>query len=181
MIPADIPAALAIERAAYALAHPQKDYFHELERNQLAYYFVLRVASQADRQSENRMVGVGGFWLMDTEIHIVTLALEPGWQGLGLGELLLIALLDEGHELEADVATLEVRPSNRAAISLYKKYRFQEVGRRAGYYSNNGEDALILTSPLLRLPDYQAMLTKRKTKLLQRLAKIKIDKINQIN
>lgn len=181
MIPADIPTAVAIEQAAYASVHPKKDYFHELERNQLAYYFVLRVASQVDRQRENRTVGVGGFWLMDTEIHIVTLAMEPGWQGLGLGELLLIALLDEGHELEADVATLEVRPSNQAAISLYKKYRFQEVGRRAGYYGNNGEDALILTSPLLRLPDYQAMLTKRKTKLLQRLAKIKIDKINQIN
>ena len=77
-------------------------------------------------------------------------------------------------------ATLEVRPSNHAALSLYQKYRFQEVGRRRHYYTDNREDALILTTSALSLPDYQAMFGQRKAALDQRLAKIKIDKTGQM-
>jgi ribosomal-protein-alanine N-acetyltransferase len=175
---ADIPSAVAVEQAAYGTAPPQKDYRHELQQNPLAHYFALRASSsQPDVAADvlsvdqaTKLIGVGGFWLIAAEINIITLAIQPAWKGLGLGEGLLLHLLEQGRQLGAKTATLEVRPSNHVAISLYKNYKFQEVGRRSNYYSDNHEDALIFTTPDLNLPDYQAMLTQRRAKLLQRLA-----------
>jgi ribosomal-protein-alanine N-acetyltransferase len=183
----DIPAVTAVEQAAYP-TWPQKAYDQELIHNRLAHYFVLRTSllNPYDRSSKPvanappTTLGVGGFWLIADEAHIITIAVHPHWQGLGLGEWMLLALIEKGQSLEAKIATLEVRPSNHVAISLYQKYKFQEVGRRRGYYSDNGEDALILTSPSLLLLDYQAMLAQRKTQLLRRLAQIKIDKLGHI-
>ncbi len=193
---ADIPEVIAVERASYSLAWPAKAYDYELQKNDLAHYFVLRLLplpssilppnqqiSQLTNQPTNQppppVIGLGGFWLMADEIHISTIAVQPIWRGLGLGEWLLVKLLVEGQALGATVATLEVRPSNRAALALYRKYSFQEVGRRAHYYNDNGEDALILTTPNLRLPDYQARFQQRQAALDQRLAKIKVDTITR--
>lgn len=175
---ADIPMVTAMEQAAYAPNLPRRAYKDELEHNNLAYYFVLRTQIAESQANLNlhladdsaAIIGVAGFWLITTEIHIITIAIHPNWRGLGLGEWLLHTLIEKGQSLGADIATLEVRPSNYVAQSLYQKYGFQEVGRRTGYYSDNGEDALILTVPSLVLPDYQTMLTQRKSQLWQRLA-----------
>jgi len=118
------------------------------------------------------VIGLAGYWLMAAEAHISTIAVHRNWRSQGLGEWLLLILLDKGQALGAEVATLEVRPSNHIALALYHKYRFEQVGIRPRYYSNNDEDALIFTTPPLALPDYQAMLTQRKVALFQRLAKI---------
>jgi ribosomal-protein-alanine N-acetyltransferase len=88
-----------------------------------------------------------------------------------LGELLLLGLLDEARRLRARLATLEVRVSNSAAQALYAKYGFEQVGRRKGYYSDNREDALIMTTPELASPDYQALLQARRSELLQQSAR----------
>jgi ribosomal-protein-alanine N-acetyltransferase len=168
MRPDDIPDVMAVEQAAYTMPWPRKAYAYELKENKLAHYFVLRTYKQ-------QLIGMGGIWLLADEAHIMTLAVHPHQQGHGLGEWLLIALLEAAQELGAKVATLEVRPSNQAARSLYQKYNFQEVGRRPRYYSDNREDALIMTTPELASPDYQAMLHQQKNKLLQRLAKIDAD------
>ena len=176
MTPADILPVIAVEQAAYTSSLPQRDYTYELNHNRLAHYFVLHSHSNA-LDPTTTIIGVGGFWLVADELHIITLATRPDWQGQGLGEWLLLTLLEQGQSLKLQIATLEVRPSNSFAISLYKKYKFQEVGRRPGYYSNNGEDALILTTPPLHLPDYQAMLAQRKATLLARLAQIKVNKL----
>src|SRR6185503_1797491 len=119
------------------------------------------------------VIGLTGFWLMGDEAHISTIAIHPDWRGLGLGEWLLLTLIEVAQALDAQTATLEVRPSNHSALALYQKYKFEQVGRRPRYYSDNNEDALILTTPPLTLPDYQAMLSQRKVALFQRLAKIK--------
>jgi ribosomal-protein-alanine N-acetyltransferase len=188
MILADIPEVVAVERASYSMAWPAKAYRHELQQNDLAHYFVLRVASPPTTSStvpttqpttQSSLIGLGGFWLMADEIHISTIAIHPDWRGLGLGEWMLTRLLEEGQALGAALATLEVRPSNRAARSLYEKYDFQEVGRRRNYYADNGEDALILTTPPLSLPDYQAMFEQRRAELLRRLAHVTLDKFAQ--
>lgn len=168
--PADSPQVAALEQAAYARTPPKKDYVHELEQNPLAHYFVLRC------QPSPAIIGVGGCWLIAGEWHIITIAIQPSWQGLGLGEWLLLNLLEKGVQLNAHIATLEVRPSNASAIALYKKYQFQQVGRRSGYYSDTGEDALIFTTPALQSQTYQDMLARQKEHLLKRLAQIRIDK-----
>jgi ribosomal-protein-alanine N-acetyltransferase len=182
---ADINEVIAVEQASYTLTWPKRAYDYELQKNELANYFVLRILPpQADHppaKSSSPIIGLGGFWLIADAAHITTLAISPTWRRLGLGEWLLITLLEEGQKLGASITTLEVRPSNHAAQSLYQKYRFQAVGRRPRYYSDNGEDALILTTPKLILPDYQAMIRQRKATLVKRLARIRVDKIRQIS
>ena len=187
MTPSDIPEVIAVERASYSMTWPQKAYDYELQQNELAHYYVLRFSNPQTNTSPTlsskhekistsdpptTIIGLGGFWLIADQIHINTIAVHPTWRGLGLGEWLLITLLEAGQSLGAETATLEVRPSNHAAISLYRKYVFHQVGRRLRYYSDNGEDALIFTTPPLALPDYQAMLQQRKTTLFQQLAQI---------
>ena len=178
----DIPQVINIDRLSYSMTWPQRAYDYELQQNKLAHYFVLRtVSSRSDGpESSSTIIGLGGFWMMADEAHLTTIAIHPHWRRLGLGEWMLITLLEKGQALGARVATLEVRPSNHRALSLYQKYNFQAVGRRLHYYNDNGEDALIFTTPPLVLPDYQAMLRQRKAVLVQRLAKIKVDKIEQI-
>ncbi len=181
MMPANIPQAVAIEQAAYAENYTKRDFIRELEYNRVAHYFIIHFVNTTRKTPPTTMIGVGGFWLIADELHIITAAIHPDWQGLGLGEVLLLTLLEAGLSLQAKTATLEVRPSNQSALMLYKKYNFQEEGRRPRYYGNNGEDALILTTPALNLPGYQAMLTRRKTKLFARLSKINVDKADLVH
>lgn len=188
----DIPAVVAIERASYSMTWPTRAFDYELRYNSLAHYYVLRTTlahppgktsldltlpdTLSDHWSlvtdQSSLIGLAGFWLIADEAHISTIAVHPGWRGLGLGEWLLLALLEAGLGLGAETATLEVRPSNQPALALYQKYGFAEVGRRLRYYSDNDEDALIYTTPPLASPDYQAMLAQRKIALFERLLKI---------
>jgi ribosomal-protein-alanine N-acetyltransferase len=185
---ADIPAVVAIERASYSLTWPTRAFDYELRHNPLAHYYVLRTSlaypplnpSSAPLSDfsggQPALIGLAGFWLMADEAHISTIAVHPDWRGMGLGEWLLLALLEAGQALGAEKATLEVRPSNGPALALYQKYQFEEVGRRPRYYSDNDEDALIFTTPSLASPDYQAMLAQRKVALFARLLKIEGNK-----
>ncbi len=180
MKPADIPTVISIEQQAYSMTWPARAYDYELTQNRLAHYYVIRAVlpdgqKTGGPKTKDTVIGLGGFWLLADEAHVSTVALHPDWRGLGLGEWMLLHLIKAGQALEAEVVTLEVRPSNRVARSLYEKYHFSEVGRRLRYYTDNNEDALILTTPVLRLPEYQAMLGQRKAALERRLAQIDIN------
>jgi len=85
-------------------------------------------------------------WLMVDEGHIITFAVHPDWRRQRIGERLLLAFLDLAAERGAHEATLEVRLSNLPARRLYEKYGFRPVGLRPRYYSDNAEDALIMTT-----------------------------------
>ena len=88
---------------------------------------------------------------MVDEAHITTFAVHPAWRRQRIGERLLLAFLDLARRRHAREATLEVRLSNIAARRLYEKYGFRPVGLRPRYYSDDGEDALIMTTePLAR-------------------------------
>ncbi|MEO6196982.1 MAG: ribosomal protein S18-alanine N-acetyltransferase [Dehalococcoidia bacterium] len=91
------------------------------------------------------IVGFVGVWLLPDEAHIVTIATRDSHRSRGIGEQLLIAAIELALDRGQPLMTLEVRVSNEPAINLYRKYGFEEVGRRHNYYSDNREDALILT------------------------------------
>src|SRR4030095_6363350 len=91
-------------------------------------------------------------WLMVDEAHITTFAVQPGWRRQRIGERLLLAFLDVAVERGAHEATLEVRLSNLPARKLYEKYGFRPVGLRPRYYSDDNEDALIMTTDPLASP-----------------------------
>jgi ribosomal-protein-alanine N-acetyltransferase len=91
------------------------------------------------------VVGFIGVWMMPDDAHIVTIATRESHRRRGIAEKLLISAIDVSRARRQPMLTLEVRVSNEPAISLYEKYGFIEVGRRVRYYSDNHEDAYILT------------------------------------
>ena len=95
-----------------------------------------------------QVVGYGGFWFIVDEAHISTIAVHPDWRGQGVGEILFVNMLEQALDLGALTATLEVRVTNAAAQALYRKYEFEQTGRRKRYYRDNGEDALLMTAEL---------------------------------
>ena len=100
----------------------------------------------SSRGSTARSSRYGGMWLMVDEAHVTTFAVHPDLAPPAIGERLLLALLDLAADRHAREATLEVRLSNLAARRLYEKYGFRPVGLRPRYYSDDSEDALIMTT-----------------------------------
>lgn len=140
----DLPEIHRIEVASFTSPWPDDAYRSELETNRLASYLVVR--------SAGAVVAYGGIWVIVDEAHITTFAVDPAWRRQRVGETLLLALLDLALGRRAREATLEVRLSNVPARRLYEKYGFRPVGLRPRYYSDNGEDALIMTTEPLTSP-----------------------------
>lgn len=115
------------------------------------------------------LIGFAGMWLAFDEAHITTIGIEPVHRGHGLGELLLLAMVDVAVGRGARWLTLEVRVSNVAAQALYRKYGFSVRGSRKRYYSDNNEDALIMWSPALDDPEFRAVIETRRDALQRRL------------
>ena len=78
------------------------------------------------------------------EVHIFRLAVHPEWRRQGIGSRLVTECLRVARSRGVTAAVLEVRRSNTEAIELYRKFGFQVVASRPGYYSDSREDALIL-------------------------------------
>ncbi len=106
------------------------------------------------------LAGLLGLWYMADDAHIVTVAVRERYRGMGVGELLLIEALRQASAKCRGAATLEVRVSNEIAQNLYVKYGFETRGVRKGYYSDNREDALIMTTERLRSESFQERLRK---------------------
>jgi ribosomal-protein-alanine N-acetyltransferase len=187
----DIPAVMEIEEASFSAPWSARAYDYELRYNDSAYYFVVRpqeravqprvppsrswwqrVWGRAQPQTPTMpIVGHAGFWMMMDEAHIGTLATHPQWRRRGIAELLLIVMTERAAERGARVLTLEVRVSNHGAQALYRKYRFEVAGKRARYYSDNNEDALIMTTPPITSAEYQRFFQNAKAQLLTRLTR----------
>jgi len=95
--------------------------------------------------SREYVVGFAGFWFVAGEVHLINIAVREGYRHHGIGELLLISVIDQATELKARLVTLEVRVSNTAALSLYGKFGFTRVGLRRAYYTDNREDAVLMS------------------------------------
>ena len=112
--------------------------------------------------NEQYVVGFSGCWIMADEAHITSIASKKSNRQQGIGELLLIALIDMTIRLQARIITLEVRISNTVAQKLYAKYGFTEVGVRRGYYLDNHEDAILMSTEDIGSDAFQALLKKLK-------------------
>ncbi len=133
-----------------------------------------RPASDSARSPEldsqlRSIIGYAGMWLMVDEGHITTIASHPEYRGHGVGELLLVSLIDRALALRARWMTLEVRASNTVAQNLYHKYTFKEMGVRKRYYSDNGEDALVMWTDALDSPTFREALDRNERRLSERM------------
>jgi ribosomal-protein-alanine N-acetyltransferase len=120
--------------------------------------------------SPTTIVGYAGLWLMTDEAHITTIAVDPEYQGHGIGELLLLGLIDRAKQIGARWLTLEVRVTNTVAQTLYQKYTFKEMGVRRRYYSDNGEDALVMWTDPIESETFQNAICRNREALGRKLA-----------
>lgn len=134
----DIDEILEIEKASFPSPWTRKAFLTELKERDSSHFLVAK--------SEGRVVGYAGFWLVFDEAHITNLAVHSDYRRKKIGERLIRFLLKLAVSKGAKKATLEVRPSNIAAQNLYKKFGFEMEGIQKGYYSDTGEDALIMTA-----------------------------------
>jgi [ribosomal protein S18]-alanine N-acetyltransferase len=191
MLKKDIPQVSAIDREAFPTMWPPVNFHHEIS-NHMAHYVVacdgqrtitnpapplqlmpvrsflgIKWPFSKNPQDEapetvEYISGFLGLWVMVDEAHIINVAVREAWRGKGMGELLLISGIDTAIKNKAVVATLEVRVSNTPAQALYTKYGFQQVGLRKAYYTDNKEDALIMTTDPLSSDSFQSQFQKLK-------------------
>lgn len=152
----DVTTVSSIERRCYATPWHENAYYTELS-NRSACYLVARLDGQ--------VVGYGGMWVIMDEAHITTLAVDPPYQGQKIGERLLHAMLEEAIFHGATRATLEVREHNHVAQNLYRKYGFREAAIRKNYYTDNGENAIVMWVDDIREPEYRQRLYELKHEL----------------
>lgn len=148
----DLDAVQRIEKASFSTPWPAYAYRQEIETNRMAHYIVARVGEE--------VVGFAGIWLMVDQAHITTFAVDPEWRRQGVGSQMVLTLLRMSRTLGARNATLEVRLSNLAARRLYERFGFRPVGVRPRYYTDNGEDALIMTTGDLDDPQMETRLAR---------------------
>ncbi len=131
----DVDAVHAIETAVFPVPWSREDFLREMTVNACARYLVA--------ETEGKVIGFAGAWIVLDEAHITNIAVLEGWRGKGAGRKLTEGLLQYAANLGVVYTTLEVRRSNETAKRLYQSLGFEYVGVRKRYYTNNGEDALI--------------------------------------
>jgi [ribosomal protein S18]-alanine N-acetyltransferase len=157
MGPDDVPAVHEIERLSFSTPWPAYAFEQELKGNRLARYVVARAG--------DTVVGFAGLWLMVDEAHITTFSVHPDWRRQGIGRQILVCLVELAIGIAARRMTLEVRVSNGPAQLLYRSFGFEVVGRRARYYTDDHEDALVMTTPELGDPRMRRLLADERARL----------------
>ena len=132
----DIDQILEVEHASFTTPWSREAFYNELHNNRFAVYIVL--------EENNKILGYCGAWIVIDEAHVTNVAILPEYWGRKLGEALLQKMMSMAREMGAKSMTLEVRVTNHAAQSLYRKLGFQDGGIRKNYYSDNQEDGLVM-------------------------------------
>ena len=138
--PGDLPAVERLERASFADPWPRHALMSELAPSALRLPLVL--------EDHGQVVGYLMAWRAVDQIHVLNVAVSPAYRRRGLGRRLIEAAVAEARRIGASEVTLEVRPSNTAALALYRTLGFVKTGFRPRYYADTGEDALVLTYAL---------------------------------
>jgi ribosomal-protein-alanine N-acetyltransferase len=132
----DLNDVLIIERAVFPHPWSRRIFVEELAQRTSRSYRAAWVGT--------RLVGFAGQMYIDDEVHVNNIAIDPAWQGLGLGAAVLLDLVRTGLAHGARHLTLEVRVGNMPALALYKRFGLAPVGIRRNYYPETGEDALVM-------------------------------------
>ena len=149
---ADVPTVQEIERDIFSTPWPRNAYYRELSSRNSAHYIVLK---RETPDGEAEIIGYAGMWRMYDEAHVTTIGVRKDLQHTGHGRILFAALVQAAYDLGAKWVTLEVRTSNDGAMRMYEGFGFKVIGRRKGYYTDNGEDAIVMWSDSIYSPRFR--------------------------
>jgi ribosomal-protein-alanine N-acetyltransferase len=187
----DVPEVVAVDRRCFTTAWPASAYRREATHPEKNLYIILRRVGEGPLTmpdpkngfltnilpflkddhgpSQEPIVGYAGLWIVSDEAHVTTIGVLPELRGQGLGELLLITLIEHAREKGARWLTLEARVSNTVAHALYRKYTFKDAGYRRRYYSDDGEDALVMWSDRIDTLEFDSTFREARGKLEQKI------------
>lgn len=132
----DVDAVWEIEKLSFKTPWTRESFIEEVKASDRAKYIVAELG--------DTLVGYGGMWLIIDEAHITNIAVHPDYRGQKIGKKIVEAMIAAAKSENIASLTLEVRVSNTPAINLYKGLGFKDVAIRKGYYTDTGEDALIM-------------------------------------
>lgn len=132
----DLDRIVELECLCFSSPWSKDDFLYELSENPFGYYVVLCV--------DNQIVAYLGLWMDEERAQITTIGVDPSQRGKGYAKALMEHMFDVCSSKGVKVYSLEVRVSNLSAISLYKRYGFEQVGLRKAYYQDNHEDAYLM-------------------------------------
>ncbi len=147
-----LPAVLRIEGKVYPRPWSAGLFLSELAQKSSRAYFVAR--------HQGRVVGYAGVMILGDEGHVTNIAVDPAYHRHRIGTRLMMSLIEESRERRVRSMTLEVRRANAGAQAMYRRFGFQTVGVRRGYYVETGEDAYIMWAEGVWTPDYARRLDR---------------------
>lgn len=133
----DVPAVVALDRLSFSLPWPERSFRFELTDNPRSRCWVA--------EADGRLAGMLVAWLLVDEAHIATIATHPDHRRQGIASKLLTYALRYMSREGAVTSFLEVRESNTAAQEMYRRFGYEQVGRRKRYYKDTNEDAILMT------------------------------------
>jgi ribosomal-protein-alanine N-acetyltransferase len=159
---ADVATVQEIEREIFATPWPRNAYYRELASRASAHYVVLRQQGFVERPAghtapdfDPTIIGYGGMWRMYDEAHVTTIGVRRDVQHHGYGRIIFAGLVQAAYDMGAKWITLEVRTTNENAMHMYEGFSFKVIGRRKGYYTDNGEDAIVMWSDSIHSPRFR--------------------------
>jgi ribosomal-protein-alanine N-acetyltransferase len=132
----DVPAVVDLDQKSFSLPWPERSFRFELTDNPASRCWVAEL--------DGNIVGMIVVWLIVDEAHVATIATHPDFRRKGIAKRLLSHALQKLMEQGARSSFLEVRESNLAAQEMYRKFGYEETGRRRRYYKDNDEDAILM-------------------------------------
>lgn len=136
----DIDQLTAIEERCFTSRWTRDMFAYEIEENPFGKFYVL--------EEEGTLLGFIDFWITFETCQLANIAVDLPYRGKGLSRILMDKMIEIANEEGCETIMLEVRPSNTTAITLYENYEFLRMNIRKGYYSDNGEDAIVMCKAL---------------------------------
>lgn len=140
----DLPYVCAIERASFPNPWHEMTFIGEIHNKSISFPYVIV------HKIEKKVIGYVIFWHIKEAVQISNIAIHPDFRRKGIGEAIIRQVLAQVKSEGAKSISLEVRPSNFAALNLYKKLGFEIFGIRKDYYHNPKEHALIMGRRLIQ-------------------------------
>jgi ribosomal-protein-alanine N-acetyltransferase len=132
----DLDCIMRIEKESFTLPWSRESFAGEL-KNQFSNYLVC--------DCEGEVAAYVGIWVVYEEAHITNVAVGVKYRRMGIGRALMLEAEKLARQKKAHCILLEVRPSNQAALNMYRELGYVPTGLRKAYYSDNQEDAIVMT------------------------------------